>query len=526
MSQQNKSILSCRDITKSFGSFVALKQATFSLQAGEKVGLVGSNGTGKSTLLKIIARIMDADSGVVNIGKAYSVGYIPQSFGENEKQSVIDFLTNFSDINRSKLVTESRSLLEKLRLPESILDRYMAELSGGEKTKVALVRIFLSDHDLFLLDEPTNNLDMQALQVLEDFVMKSQKTFIIVSHDRMFLDRTVGKIISISEYTKEVVLYDGNFSNYLKQKEAERDREWRVYDDAIEKKEKMRRTIKQKSERVVRMGKTRSRDNDKMARNFKLEMGQRTFERDTRLMKERLENMGDIEKPTTLRPLTLSFQVVDRSGDKVFELSDVSKNLPTKLLGPINLSIRYGDRILLVGENGAGKSTLLKIILGHMAPDQGTVVRGTKLRIGYLSQEQVSDSAITVLELVQKESGVEESLARKTLNRFRLTEDDLKKKVSELSSGERSRLLIAIMMTQDPNCIILDEPSNHLDLEVLTELEQALAQFTGTLIVVSHDRYFIRKLHFHKVYLLDTTIAETLSHDDYENRASNTTVRQ
>lgn len=518
MSQQNKSILSCRHIDKTFNSFIALKGITFNLQSGDKVGLVGPNGTGKSTLLKIIAGIVEYDSGVLERSKNITIGYIPQSFIDVENEKVLDFISKTTIKSEKIILSESEKHLADLHLHKEILRRTINELSGGEKTKIAVIRILLSDYDLLLLDEPTNNLDNDALLLLEDFVKKSSKTFIIVSHDRMFLDNTVHKIIGIDEFTKEASIYNGNFSDYVKQKELKIERQWSEYEDASEKREKIEKTIAEKLKKAVTIGKAKARDNDKMAKNFKTEMGQRTMQRGARLLKDKLETMDLFEKPKVPRPLKIHFDIAERSGDKVLEMKDVYKTLPTKTLGPINLKIQYGDRVLLLGKNGVGKSTILKMIMKEISSDRGEITLGSRVVGGYLSQEENFSLSTSVLELVKEEIGVEESDARKTLNRFRITEDDLSKKISDLSSGERSRLMLAIMMTKQPNCIILDEPSNHLDLEVLTELEFALEDFKGTLIVVSHDRYFIEKLKFNKFYVLTNKLNSISHYQEYESK--------
>ena len=502
MSQHHTSILSCRHIDKSFDSFIALKDITFSLQKGEKIGLVGPNGTGKSTLLKIIAGILTQDAGILERGKEVSIGYIPQSFDLFAEQTVRLFLSEHA----SHLSPDLELHIKALGLPTDILKRNICDLSGGEKTKVAVLRILASDYDLLLLDEPTNNLDMDALIVLEDFVYSSTKTCIIVSHDRMFLDRTVTKIIGIDEHTKRATVYQGNFSDYLKTRQSESLKAWQQYDDAVDKKEKIQRAVTEKRDKATKISTSKSRDNDKMAKNFKTEMGQRTLERGARLLNDKLQKMDPIEKPTVLRPLKIQFDIAERGGDKVLGLQGVSKTLPDKVLGPVDLSVQYGDRILISGKNGTGKSTLLKIIMKQISPEQGIVNYGTRLSIGYLAQEEYFSPSATLLEIIQHEVSIDESQVRKTLNRFRITEEDISKCISELSSGERSRFTLALMMARNVNCIILDEPSNHLDLEVLSELEEALIAFEGTLIVVSHDRYFVSKLQFNRQYVLDTIL--------------------
>lgn len=513
--QQNKSILTCRHIAKSFNEFAALKDITFNLQSGDKVGLVGPNGVGKSTILKIISGIIEPDTGLIERAKDIQVGYIPQHFSEYEHESTLQFLIESTKQPENDVKIKAVPIMHKLNLPAYIFEKQMGQLSGGEKTKVGLLRILISDYNLFLLDEPTNNLDIDALNLLETFVGESKKTFIIVSHDRAFLDNTVNRIIGIDEYTKVASIYEGNFSDYVSQKEKEIERSWDSYTTEIEKREKIERAIELKEDKTSRSVKRPPPDTDKMGSNFVSEKAMRKDQRGARLMKEKLEGMGELEKPITQRPLRIDFSFVERSGDKVLELAEVTKKMGNKTIGPISLHVRYGDRILILGKNGTEKSTIIRTIMGELQPDSGEVHLGTNLSLGYLPQDELHES-ITVLDFLRNESGIEESQLRKTLNRFRITADDLQKKMSEISSGEKSRFLIALMMVKKANCIILDEPSNHLDLEVLTQLESALKKYKGSLIVVSHDRYLVRKVRFNKYFVLDSGLRQLANYQEYE----------
>lgn len=502
MLKQNKFIISCNNLEKSYGELSVIKKSTFSLQEGEKVGLVGPNGGGKSTILKIIAGIEEKSSGKVEKKKNISIGYIPQGFSLYLDQTINDYIGKEKDISE---------LSKKLNLKDLPLDRKIRNLSGGEKTKLALIKILISDYDLFLLDEPTNNLDIDALEILEDFIIKSKKTFIIISHDRMFLDKTVKKIIGINEFTKETKVYDGGFSDFLDIRKSEIEEEWKKYNDGLQKKKSMEIVISNKLKKSANMSKKEPRDNDKMVRNFKINTGQRATQREAMLLKKKLENTDFQEKPTSLLPLKINFETGERSGDKVFEIKKIVKRFKNKTIGPIDLKVLYGEKVLILGKNGTGKSTLLKMVLGEIKQDSGEIEIGTRIIFGYLPQEEEFSKKSNVLEIFKKEIQIEEGLARRTLNRFRLNEEDLKKNIDELSHGERSRFILAIMMTKKPNCLILDEPTNHLDLEVLTELENSLVSYPGTTIVVSHDRYFINKINFNKIYTLDDSGIKEIS---------------
>lgn len=457
---QNKPIIGATNLSKSFDNFAVFKHADFSIQKGEKIGLVGSNGSGKSTLLKILNGLIKPDEGSITISKGIDIGYIPQEFDADN-------------------------------------------LSGGEKTKKALAKIFSSPNDLLLLDEPTNNLDIEGLETLEKFVKESDKTFLIVSHDREFLDRTVSRIFEIDEIDKKLRIYDGNFSSYLQARNARIEKEWAEYNDSVEDKKRLEKTVEEKLKRADEISRSKLPDNDKMQGKTKVEWGQRIFQRGAKLLKNRLENTETLEKPKEFLPLNINFEIGERSGDKVLELISVTKKMPIQTLGPINLLIQYGDKILITGENGSGKTTLLKMIMGEVLSDSGEIKHGTNLKIGYLPQQEDFISEAKVKDEFIRHTKIEEGLSRRILNRFKLSAEDVNKKVKELSSGERSRLIIATIMAQKVNCLILDEPSNHLDLQALESLEYAVKNFEGTLILVSHDRYFIKQIKPLKSFVIE-----------------------
>lgn len=476
-----------------------LKDVSFSIQKGEKVGLVGPNGAGKTTLLKMVTGSIEHDAGTIVVPKHYSVGYIPQEFGEHKDALVKDFVES----------QEYGPFLKQVGIDEAMLYRKIGELSGGERTKVGLLRILVAKQDLLLLDEPTNNLDLESLAFLEDFVKKSDKTFLIISHDRRFLDETVSRIFEIDEWTRGLKIYEGGFTDYMAEREHRIENEWAQYADKIEEEKRLEKTYDSRVQNIrdleqVRLNnryinpKEKEKPDDAAIRDKEAKAGRRA-----RVMKERIEkykeDMEHVERPKEPLPLKVRFDVPERSGDKVFDAIGVSKRMPTKTLGPIDFSIRYGDRVLIKGSNGTGKTTFIKMLLGEVKPDTGTIETGTTVRLGYLPQQQDLVSENTVRdEFLRHVTDIEEGIGRRLLNRFRLTAHDMGKKIRELSSGERSRLILAILMARKVNCLVLDEPSNHLDLEVLESLENALADFEGTLVVVSHDRFFVEKIKCNK----------------------------
>ncbi len=470
MQSQKKSmagVVSCVHVSKKFGELDVLNDVTFVAHQHEKIGLVGPNGSGKSTLLKIISGAVVCDSGTVTFAKNTIVEYLPQIHTDP------------------------------------------ATMSGGEMAKKVLAPIIASSADVFLLDEPTNNLDDEGLAMVENFITHSNKTFLIVSHDRRFLDRTVNKILEIDATKKTCSIYDGNYSAYVHERRVRIEREWEAYADKTERIEKMNASVDQRLSWVKKIEDKRKNTRNlpmheknkpqaAVLRDMEAKAGRRA-----RVMKDRLEkykvDTSSISKPIQLRPLRIAF-ICERGSTNVFKLEGVTKKMGARTLGPLDLLIQYGERLHIVGPNGAGKTTLLKLLLGKLTSDTGILQRGENVRIGYIAQQRWSDSTRSVLQEFMTITNLEQTEARKILNRFRLVSDDIKKRISELSPGQYSRCVLAQLVAQKPNCIILDEPSNHLDSEALEELEEGLREFTGTLIVVSHDRYFIEKVGFGKEY--------------------------
>jgi ATP-binding cassette subfamily F protein 3 len=464
---QQSVIFSCSHISKKFDLIEVLKDVSFTISKNEKVGLVGQNGSGKSTLLKIIANIIEKDNGVVSYSKKLKIEYLPQIHLEGEK------------------------------------------LSGGEIAKKILLPIMSSDADLFILDEPTNNLDMDGLNMLENFIDKSNKSFFIVSHDRAFLDRIVTKIVELDVITKSSSIYEGNYSNYTEERKAKIERQWKDYNDKIGKTEKITANIELKSDWLKNIeskkkGK-KAKEDDSVNVHWKSADGKAG--KRLKVMKNKLEkyeqNSSEIIKPKHELPLKIAFD--NKNGSvKVFDIKDLEKKIGKRKIGPINLSVKYSDRLQIIGNNGTGKTTLLKMIIGEIKADSGIIEKGDNVVIGYISQERWTDrSDKKVIDEFLEITKMPETEARKLLNRFRITTEDIKKHISLLSPGEYSRLIIAELIAIKPNCIILDEPSNHLDLEAIEELENGLKEYKGTLIVVSHDRYFIEKLRLNKTFNLN-----------------------
>ncbi|HRH25910.1 MAG TPA: ABC-F family ATP-binding cassette domain-containing protein [Candidatus Paceibacterota bacterium] len=465
-----QSLISIKGISKKFDQLEILKDASFSVLPGEKIGLVGPNGSGKSTLFKILAEQVEKDAGVIEKAKSIKIEYLPQTH-EN--------------------------------------DPSYTNQSGGEMARQILAPIIASNADLFLLDEPTNNLDAEGLEMIELFVSKSNKAFIIISHDRRFLDTVVTKILDIDVETKSIMIYDGNYSSYAEQKEAFLERRWKEYTDKIEEVDRLNTSLTQRVSWIKEI--EQKRFNIRNLPIHEKEKSHAAYLRDkeakagrrARVMKDRLEtykqDVESVRRPKELLPLKISFDS-KRGSTKVFDLIKVEKEIGDKRIGPIDMHIQHGDRIHITGPNGAGKTTFIKMLLGEIQPTNGAIERGETVHIGYVPQERwIPRGDKTVIEEFLDTStangvDISQTDARKILNRFRITAEDVLKHLRELSPGEYSRLVIAELVAQKPTCIILDEPTNHLDLEVATEIEKALSTYSGALIIASHDRYFVEKV--------------------------------
>ncbi|WP_175615039.1 ribosomal protection-like ABC-F family protein [Piscibacillus halophilus] len=520
-------VCSVNKIAKIYGGNSIFENITFEIKEKERVGLVGRNGSGKTTLIRLLAGVETPDGGQIHWKKKIRIGYLEQIPNYPEAKTVKDVLrTAFSpllqiedkmkkleiDMGKETNVNKLERLIEDygrlqdqfslnggyeiesridgivqgLNIP-SLLDRPFSKLSGGEKTKVGLGLMLLQQPDLLLLDEPTNHLDLMAVEWLGNFLQEYNGTVLIISHDRYFLDEVVNKIIDLED--GEVNAYHTNFSGFIKEKEAKLLREFQAYEEQQKKIKKMKEAIKRLRDWANRATPPNA-DLHRRARN----------------MERALERMKKLQRPILNRK-KMGFQMEgsDRSGNDVLILNEVSKAFGEKqLFHNLNMHVTYQQRVAVIGENGTGKTTLIKLILHQLEPDQGEVRVGSNVKIGYLSQNIFFDvKAETVIETFRDVVEVAEGEARQILAKFMFYGYDVFKKVAQLSGGERMRLRLAQMMYQDINLLVLDEPTNHLDIESREVLEEALEGFEGTILAVSHDRYFLNKL-FNKIYWIES----------------------
>jgi len=379
--------------------------------------------------------------------------------------------------------------------------------------------ILRSSADIFLLDEPTNNLDLQGLVLLEEFINSSQKGFFIVSHDRKLLNQFVDGVVEMNEQTNAVEIYRNcSYAEYLQERKMKEEHEQEAYQDYLDEKKRLEDTVRLKKQEAqnIQRGPKKPRDHDKFIIGFKKDRSKKITSQAAAIEK-RAGQLAELEPPTQPLPLNLRFNLADRSGNIVFRLEDAQVNYPNFTLGPINLEILYGDRVAILGPNGEGKTTLLKLLLEKIKPDSGSSHIGTRVEIGWLPQETTFDYQERIIDYFLKEAPIDESNARRILARFGFPQEKVYAKIGKVSPGQRSRIILAILMARPINCLVLDEPSNHLDPQVLDRLEAAMKDFNGTLVMVSHDRYLIDQVGITKTYLVERGVISPLTdYHEYE----------
>ncbi|WP_214709745.1 MULTISPECIES: ribosomal protection-like ABC-F family protein [unclassified Exiguobacterium] len=515
-------LIELQHIQKQFGGHAVLIDANLQVNAGERIGLVGRNGSGKTTLLHLIVGADSPDEGTIYRKQRLTIGYLAQIPAHPGKSGRDVLYTAFAELTRlgdemrrleeqmissddidSLLETygalqmryengggyaidsKVNAMIDGLRLT-SFVDRPFDTLSGGERTKVGLALALLQEPELLILDEPTNHLDLEAMTWLESFLRDSPSTLLLVSHDRVFLDAVATRIVECED--GELASFDGNYSAFVAQKEKKLLDQFHAYTEQQKKIKKMKETIRQ----------LRQWANEGNPPNEK-------FYRRAKSMEKALARIETIKKPRleAVQP-DIQFTAQGRTGRDVFEATDVTVTYDRTVFEHVSFYAGHGERIAIVGPNGSGKSTLLKVLLGHLEPATGEVRRAERAQIGYLSQHIDFDDSHRLIEAFRDRIAVDEGKARQLLAQFLFYGASVFKPVKDLSGGEKMRLMLAILMHEDINVLVLDEPTNHLDIEAREALEDALDRFTGTLVAVSHDRYFLSKL-FPITYWLDGT---------------------
>ena len=529
------SLLTARGVSVSYGALAVLHDASLAVAAGDRVAVVGPNGVGKSTLLKVLAGLVQPDAGAVSA--AGTVGYLPQERDRRDGETAMGYLARRTGVAAAEaamlaasqrlaaasggdagtvsegqggrdyaaaldtylalggpdLEVRAAELAAELGLPAD-LDRPVPGYSGGQAARLALGAVLLARFDVLLLDEPTNDLDLTGLELLESHLRGFRGGLVVVSHDRAFLERTALDVLQIDPHTREVKLYGGGYEAYREELERDKARAADAYETyAAIREELTERARRQKEwarggERTAKSAAMRRKEPDKSIRRGMVEGAQRQAARGAATLRavERLEPVAEPRKEWELR---LRFGAATRSGEIVAVLSDAVIRRGSFQLGPVTLQLNWGDRMLVLGDNGSGKTTLLQALLGRLPLAQGRQSLGASVKIGEIDQRRLTfEPHQQLLDAFRAASGLAEAEARTLLAKFGLGADDIGRPVAMLSPGERTRADLALLMHAGANLLVLDEPTNHLDLPAIEQLEQALDRYDGTLLVVTHDR--------------------------------------
>ena len=527
-------VLSCSHISKSFGTDEIIKDATFNIEDREKAAIIGINGAGKSTLLKIIVGELSADKGEVAFAKDSTYGYLAQHQNLSSDNSIYDEVLStrqdvlsmeasirrmeedMNNLSGNELDTlmeqytrlthdfdlaggyayrsEVTGVLKGLGFGENDFSLNVNTLSGGQKTRVALSKLLLSKPDIILLDEPTNHLDMNSISWLEGFLSDYKGSVIIVAHDRYFLDKIVSKVIEIDNGT--VTTFSGNYTDYASKKAVLRNMQLKAYMN-------QQREIKHQEEVITKL------------KQFNREKSIKRAESREKM----LDKIQILDKPSTLNDkMNIRLEPGIESGNDVLKVTGLSKAFDgNRLFNNISFEIKKGERVALIGNNGTGKTTILKILNGIIPADSGVVELGSNVYIGYYDQEHhVLDPDKTLFQEIQDAyPDLNNTRIRSTLAAFLFTGDDVFKYIRELSGGEKGRVSLAKLMLSNANLLILDEPTNHLDITSKEILENALNSYTGTVLYVSHDRYFINSTATRIIELTANTLVNYIGNYDY-----------
>ena len=527
-------VLSCSHISKSFGTDEIIKDATFNIEDREKAAIIGINGAGKSTLLKIIVGELSADQGEVAFAKDSTYGYLAQHQNLSSDNSIYDEVLStrqdilsmeasirrmeedMNNLSGNELDTlmeqytrlthdfdlaggyayrsEVTGVLKGLGFGENDFSLNVNTLSGGQKTRVALSKLLLSNPDIILLDEPTNHLDMNSISWLEGFLSDYKGSVIIVAHDRYFLDKIVSKVIEIDNGT--VTTFSGNYTDYASKKAVLRNMQLKAYMN-------QQREIKHQEEVITKL------------KQFNREKSIKRAESREKM----LDKIQILDKPSALNDkMNIRLEPGIESGNDVLKVTGLSKAFDgNRLFNNISFEIKKGERVALIGNNGTGKTTILKILNGIIPADSGVVELGSNVYIGYYDQEHhVLDPDKTLFQEIQDAyPNLNNTKIRSTLAAFLFTGDDVFKYIRELSGGEKGRVSLAKLMLSNANLLILDEPTNHLDITSKEILENALNSYTGTVLYVSHDRYFINSTATRIIELTANTLVNYIGNYDY-----------
>ncbi|TVR28671.1 MAG: ABC transporter ATP-binding protein [Ilumatobacter sp.] len=524
--------LVARDVTVTRGARSVLDAVDLTVAPGRRVALVGPNGVGKSTLLAVLAGRLPVDRGSVNVTPpTATVGWLDQEPERSDHETVRallarrtgvaaaqieldaatealasadpgaderygDALDRWLSLGAADLDARIGEVWHGLGLDQRLLDQPTVTLSGGEAARASLAALELSRFDVYLLDEPTNDLDLDGLARLEQWVLGRRAPMVLVSHDRRFMERVVTHVVEIDEFTHRVSEYAGGWTSYLEERERARRHAWEQFDEYDTKRKNLAGRSQQEREWATQ-GRAKVRasgESDKYIRHFKIDQTEKLAGKAARTEKM-IERLDVVDKPREPWQLRMEVASVARSGDVVARLSGAGVDRGSFRLGPVDLLVSYGDRIALMGHNGSGKSTLIDLVLGRIDPTSGSAELGSGVVVGEIEQVRAQlTGADTLLRAFQDATGLTVADARTLLAKFGLVGDHVERTTASLSPGERTRAALALLMANGANLLVLDEPTNHLDLPAIEQLESALDTFDGTVLLVTHDREFLDRV--------------------------------
>ena len=524
------------DLTVVRGPSLVLSGVTLTVSPGSRTGVVGPNGVGKSTLLSALAGQLVPDSGSVSLSpRTATVGLLPQEpdrrpgetlsaflarrTGVTAAQAELDAATvaltdgtdgpdysaaleRWLDLGGADLDVRAEQVCVDLGLPPDLLDAETVHLSGGQAARASLASVLLSRYDVFLLDEPTNDLDFAGLERLERFVLGLSSGLVVVSHDREFLARTVTSVLDVDEPSRTAVLYGGGYDAYLEERARRRSQARDAYEEYDDKRSALVVQAQRQREQSVRgalRAKRKVVDNDKVGRGARIEAATHAASR-VRGIESQLRHLDEVDEPRKEWQLRMEVAEAPRSGDVVAVLSGAVLRRGEFSLGPVDLQVAYGDRIAIVGPNGSGKTTLLEALLGRLPVAAGRASLGSGVRLGEVDQARSAFTGpSTVVEVVEERTSWPASEVRTLLAKYGLKADHVSRPASSLSPGERTRASLALLQAVGVNLLVLDEPTNHLDLPAIEQLEQALEAYAGTLLLVTHDRRLLDAVRLDRV---------------------------
>ena len=504
-------LLSVNSIEKRYDAETVFQNISFTLDEGHRVALVGRNGAGKSTVMKIIAGRKEPDTGSVVLTNGRRAAYLPQDIEHDETRTGIEYIQDGTDLRPHQFFP----VLEGLGVSQKVAEQKLTEMSGGQQTKMLLTRFLLEPSDILLLDEPTNNLDMPSLLWLEAFLASSKKAMLIISHDLVFLNNVANRVFELKD--GKLTVERGTYGDYLERKKKEFARQMKEYAMHLQKVrqlEQAKTTLRTKGERIDT---TTASDNDKIAAGAVRDRAS-AGQRQVKSIEKRIKQLGTVEKPFEEEPFTLSIHARKTESDVEITADDMVAGYTDKtLVGPVSFTLKFGDRMCVMGMNGSGKSTVLKTITGAHQPVSGTVNVTEGVLFGDLMQQhERADRNERAADFFMRQTGGDHQKAMHMLKQAGFTEQMIQQRISGLSSGMRARLLFAVFTVLGVNVLILDEPTNHLDMEAVAALKELLKGYTGTVLLVSHNRWFLEELEIGAYYsIADGEMSRIRDFDKY-----------